>query len=37
MKTITSKPFFKKYGKKAIIIYLCWNVVKGVILLMLVF
>jgi hypothetical protein len=29
MKAILSKPFFKKYGKKALILYLCWCVLKG--------
>ena len=29
MKTLLSKPFFQKYGKKALVIYLCWCVVKG--------
>jgi|GraSoiStandDraft_4_1057263.scaffolds.fasta_scaffold00447_15 hypothetical protein len=33
MKTILAKPFFKKYGKKALIIYLCWSIVKGVLFL----
>ena len=35
MKAILSKPFFKKYGRKALIIYLCWSVVKGVLFLLL--
>jgi len=29
MKAILSKPFFKKYGRKALIVYLCWSVIKG--------
>jgi len=29
IKALTRKPFFKKYGKKALIIYLCWTVIKG--------
>ena len=33
MKAILSRPFFKKYGKKALVIYLCWCVVKGVLFL----
>jgi hypothetical protein len=33
MKAILSKPFFKKYGKKALIIYLCWCVLKGILFL----
>jgi hypothetical protein len=35
MKAILSKPFFKKYGRKVLIIYLCWSVVKGIVLLFL--
>jgi hypothetical protein len=35
MKTILAKPFLKKYGKKALIIYLCWSIVKGVLFLLL--
>ena len=35
MKAILSKPFFKKHGKKALIIYLCWCVVKGILFLVL--
>ena len=34
MKAILSKPLFKKYGKKALIIYICWCVVKTIILLL---
>ena len=29
------KPFIKKHGKKALIIYVCWCVVKGIIFLLL--
>jgi hypothetical protein len=29
MKTILAKPFFRKYGKKALIIYVCWCFLKG--------
>jgi hypothetical protein len=32
MKALTNKPFFKKHGKKALIIYVCWWVVKGILL-----
>jgi len=35
MKAILSKPFFRKYGKKALIIYLCWSILKVVLLLLL--
>jgi hypothetical protein len=35
MKTWLSKPLFKKYGRKALIIYLCWCAVKGVAFLLL--
>ncbi len=35
MKTILAKPFFRQYGKKAVIAYLCWCVVKGVLFLLL--
>lgn len=31
MKAIFSRPFFKKYGKKALIIYLCWCIIKGLV------
>lgn len=30
MKAFFAKPFFKKYGKKAMIIYLCWCIAKGI-------
>lgn len=30
MKAIMAKPFFRKYGKKALIVYFCWCIVKGV-------
>lgn len=30
MKAIMAKPFFRKYGKKALIAYLCWCIVKGI-------
>jgi hypothetical protein len=29
MKAILQKPFFRKYGKKALVIYFCWCLVKG--------
>lgn len=29
MKAILEKPFFKKYGKKSLLIYVCWCVAKG--------
>jgi hypothetical protein len=29
MKALLSKPFFKKYGKTALIVYLGWCLVKG--------
>ena len=35
MKAFSLKPFFKKHGKKALIIYVCWCVVKGILLLLL--
>lgn len=35
MKAFSLKPFFKKHGKKALIIYLCWCVVKGILFLVL--
>ena len=35
MGTFRVKPFFKKHGKKALIIYLCWCVVKGILFLIL--
>jgi hypothetical protein len=34
MKAILSKPFFKKYGRTALIIYLCWCLLKGVLFLL---
>ena len=30
MKRILAIPFFRKHAKKALIIYLCWCVLKGV-------
>jgi len=27
MSALLKKPFFRKYGKKALIIYLCWSVI----------
>jgi hypothetical protein len=35
MKTFLSKSFFRKYGKRALIIYLCWCLVKGFLLIIL--
>ena len=35
MKALLKKPFFKKYGKKALIIYLCWSVVKAILFVLL--
>jgi hypothetical protein len=35
MKAILSKPFFRKYGKKALIIYLVWCAAKGILFLFL--
>ncbi len=29
--------FFKKHGKKALVIYVCWSVIKGIVLLIFVF
>ncbi len=29
MKTMLSKPVFRRFGKKALVIYLCWCLVKG--------
>jgi hypothetical protein len=34
MKTILSKDFFGKHRKKALIIYLCWWVLKGLVFLL---
>jgi hypothetical protein len=31
MKAIFAKPFFRKYGKKALVVYLCWCILRGVI------
>lgn len=33
MKSFLSQPFFKRFGKKALLIYLGWSIVKGIILL----
>lgn len=33
MKVLFIKRLFQKYGKRALIIYLCWSVVKGLLLL----
>ena len=30
MKVLLNKPFFRKYGKKALMIYLCWCLIKGI-------
>jgi len=30
MKALMARPFFRKYGKKALIIYLGWCVAKGI-------
>jgi hypothetical protein len=30
MKPLFLKRYFQKYGKKALIIYLCWSVIKGI-------
>ena len=35
MKAIFSKPFFQKYRRKTLIIYLCWCIVKGIVFLLL--
>ncbi len=35
MKALFAKPFLQKYGKKALAIYLCWCVVKGLLFLFL--
>ncbi len=35
MKAILAKPFFRKYGKKALLLYLAWCVVKGLLFLFL--
>ncbi len=35
MKTVLAKPFFRRFGKKALIIYLCWCAVKGLLFLFL--
>ena len=34
MKILTANRFFRKHGKKALVIYLCWTVVKVLILLL---
>ncbi|HEX5653680.1 MAG TPA: hypothetical protein VFX58_11440 [Chitinophagaceae bacterium] len=34
MKAIFASRFYKKYGKKALIIYLCWCLVKGILFLL---
>jgi len=33
MKTFFAKPFFKKYGRKALVVYVCWNIVKIIVIL----
>jgi hypothetical protein len=35
IKTIFQKDFFRKHGKKTLIIYLCWWVLKGLVFLLL--
>lgn len=35
MKPLFLKRYFQKYGKKALIIYLCWSVIKGIAFLLL--
>ncbi|HEU5168106.1 MAG TPA: hypothetical protein VFU29_21325 [Chitinophagaceae bacterium] len=35
MKPLFLKRYLQKYGKKALIIYLCWSVIKGIALLVL--
>lgn len=35
MKALLKRPFFRKYGKKALIIYLCWFVIKGILFILL--
>lgn len=32
MKAFLSKPVFKKNGKRFIIIYLCWCLIKGIVI-----
>ncbi|HYF31656.1 MAG TPA: hypothetical protein VD993_11095 [Chitinophagaceae bacterium] len=34
MKALLHKPFLKKYGKKALIIYVCWCCLKGILFLL---
>lgn len=34
MKALMKKPWMKKYGKKGLIIYLCWCVLKGLVFLL---
>ncbi len=29
MKAVLSRPFFKKYGKKALLVYIGWGLIKG--------
>ena len=33
MKAIFANPFFKKYGRKALVVYLCWCLLKGLLFL----
>jgi hypothetical protein len=35
MKVLLKKPFFRKHGKKALIIYLCWCVIKLILFILL--
>jgi hypothetical protein len=35
MKALINKPFFRKHGKKLIIAYICWCIVKGLVFLFL--
>ena len=35
MKPTIFKRLFQKYGKKALVIYVCWSVIKGIIFLIL--
>lgn len=34
MKVLSLKKFFQKHGRKALIIYLCWCAVKGILFLL---
>jgi hypothetical protein len=35
MRASINKPFFRKHGKKLIIAYICWSIIKGLFFLLL--